>query len=147
MGLVTTSRKPSPRTRSFSKDLARALRFRYFTRGKANLDLLYSLLQENEILIIVKERKGNPSRIDIVDIEGNLLALLLDRAILKRELKDTSYRGYKEGEIASELREKLSLPEGIVLQRGDSIIVVDGPEFKVRKIIRRSDYFRGQGRD
>ncbi|GBE55517.1 MAG TPA: hypothetical protein ENH28_01420 [Euryarchaeota archaeon] len=144
MGLVTTSRKPSQRTRSFSRELARALEFTYFTRGKANLVYIYSLLQNNKILVVVKEKRGNPSRIDIVDMEDNLLALVLEGVILKREHKNTNYTGDEEADIASELRERLSVPECKIFQRDNSILLQGGPEFRVRKIIRRSNYFRGQ---
>ncbi len=71
MILITTSRKPGRRTRSFCKDLQRALPFsKYVNRGKGNVadmvDLAYR--QGFSRLLIVGETKGNPSIIRSIEV-------------------------------------------------------------------------------
>ncbi|NOZ58990.1 MAG: hypothetical protein GXO66_05380 [Euryarchaeota archaeon] len=134
MILVTTSRKPSPRTRTFSRDFAKALNAEYFTRGKANLERVFSLLQdEGDRLVMIKERRGNPSLIEVYLRGRRILALKLARAMLNREI--TRRYGYGEGELASQLARALGVEPSLVLQRGDSLMLRDGPEFKVEKVI------------
>jgi len=140
MHLLTTSRKPSQRTRSFCKDLARALEIEYFNRGKANLEYLLSLA-EGGALVMVSERRGNPSRIDIVEGGGRALILLLESVSLKRELR-SGVKGYSHGVLGEMIERKLSQEEGKVLLKGNSVLVPGGPEFKVKKVIRRDDYFK-----
>ncbi|NOZ82239.1 MAG: hypothetical protein GXN98_00230 [Euryarchaeota archaeon] len=128
MTLVTTSRKPSPRTRTFSRDLARAIGGRYLTRGKANLEHVFSL---DERVVIVKERRGNPSLIEVYVNGERRFALKLRRAMLCRELKH-SY-GYGEGELAARAQRWLG---GMVRQRGNSLLFgMAGPEVGVEKVI------------
>ncbi len=144
MILVTTSRKPSPRTRSFSRDVARALGASYFTRGKANLETVFSMVpEEDDRLVMIKERRGNPSLIEIYHRGERVLALKLRRAILARELR---YRyGYSpKGELAQKITRALGVEEGIVVQRGNSIMLRDGPEFSVEKVIEGAP---GRGKD
>jgi U3 small nucleolar ribonucleoprotein protein IMP4 len=64
--LLTTSRKPSRRTRSLAKALARFMNWRYINRGKLSLEELYEMC-ENENLALIKEVKGNPAILEIVD--------------------------------------------------------------------------------
>ncbi len=76
--LITTSRKPSQRTRSFCKSLVTVLNSSYINRGKMSIrDILIksSELGFNKIAII-SEMKGNPSRIDFQDAEGELILSL-----------------------------------------------------------------------
>ncbi len=142
MILVTTSRKPSPRTRSFSRDFARALGAEYLTRGKANLEQVFSLVPEDGVLVMIKERRGNPSLIEVYRGGERVLALKLARAMLIRELR---YRhGYGRGELASQLARALGADPSLVLQRGDSLMLRDGPEFRVEKVISREV---GKGED
>jgi U3 small nucleolar ribonucleoprotein protein IMP4 len=71
--LITTSRKPSQRTRSFCKDLNRVIDSEYVNRGKMSLRNV--LLKSSELgstkTAVVSEVKGNPSRIDFYNENGN----------------------------------------------------------------------------
>lgn len=66
--LLTTSRKPSQRTRSFSQKLARAMGWRYVNRGKMSLREV--LIESRGPVAVVFERHGNPSRITFLDEKG-----------------------------------------------------------------------------
>jgi len=66
IGILTTSRKPSRRTRSLAKALSRFMNWRYVTRGKLSLEELYSMLGKNEYLAIIEEVKGNPAILKII---------------------------------------------------------------------------------
>jgi U3 small nucleolar ribonucleoprotein protein IMP4 len=63
--LISTSRKPSQKTRKFCKNLARATGSTSVNRGKMNMrELLLKALEVDEFnLAIVNEIKGNPSKI------------------------------------------------------------------------------------
>ena len=64
--IITSSREPSRRTRSFIKDLVKAIpNSLRFNRGKATLDDLASIARRNEAhaVMIILEKKGNPSAI------------------------------------------------------------------------------------
>ncbi len=135
MTVVTTSRKPSPRTRTFSRDLARAIGGVYFTRGKANLQEVFSL---DEKVVMVKERRGNPSLIEVYVDGRRRFALKLRRALLCRELRYT--HGYAPGELAAQVERWLG---GRVRQRGSSLLFgSSGPEVGVEKAMC---YDEGQG--
>jgi U3 small nucleolar ribonucleoprotein protein IMP4 len=76
--LITTSRKPSQRTRSFCKSLVRVLDSSYINRGKMSLRdvLIKSSELELDKIALVSEMKGNPSKIDFHDEEGELILSL-----------------------------------------------------------------------
>ncbi len=80
--LLTTSREPSRRTRSFLNDLVASLphSIRY-TRGKATLEDLYLLAKRKGAygVVIVFQKKANPSALSYysVDAEGLLKKYLL----------------------------------------------------------------------
>jgi rRNA maturation protein Rpf1 len=144
MILVTTSRKPSPRTRSFSRDIAKALRASYLTRGKANLEQVFALVPgEEDRLVMIKERRGNPSLIEVYHRGERVIALKLSRAMLTREIK-RRYGYSAKGELARKLSRALGVEEGIVMQRGTSLMLRDGPEFNVEKVIEGA---QGRGED
>lgn len=68
---ITTSRKPGRRTRSLARDLERILPHSFYrTRGKSNLDSLVEHARSKGYrrIIILKEYKGNPGRIDFIDV-------------------------------------------------------------------------------
>ena len=77
--LISTSRKPSQKTRKFCKNLARATGSTSVNRGKMNMrELLLKALEIEEFnLAIVNEIKGNPSRISFYSNKGELLLTLL----------------------------------------------------------------------
>jgi U3 small nucleolar ribonucleoprotein protein IMP4 len=76
--LITTSRKPSQRTRTFARSLERVLNAKYINRGKMSLrDVLIKSSQLNfNRIIIISEMKGNPSRIEILNSNGDSLISL-----------------------------------------------------------------------
>ncbi len=71
--LISTSRKPSQKTRKFCKNLSHTLNYNYTNRGKSSIhDLLVKCKQLDENgLILVYEIKGNPSKITFLDNIGN----------------------------------------------------------------------------
>lgn len=76
--LITTSRKPSQRTRSFARSMDRVLNSKYINRGKMSMrdvHLKSSSLGYSKTAVI-SEVKGNPSRIEIYDLEGESLISL-----------------------------------------------------------------------
>lgn len=77
--LISTSRKPSQKTRKFCKNLSHATGFPSVNRGKMSMrDLLLKTLELNECnLAIVNEIKGNPSRISFYSNDGEMLLSLL----------------------------------------------------------------------
>ncbi len=75
--LITTSHKPSQRTRSFAKDLSSIIPYSIVsTRGKKTLDELAieSHRYKCKYFLVIGEKKGNPSliRIYMVDYTGKL---------------------------------------------------------------------------
>lgn len=77
--LISTSRKPSQKTRKFCKNLAHSTGSTSVNRGKMNMrELLLRALDEDEInLAIVNEIKGNPSRITFYSNKGEVLITVL----------------------------------------------------------------------
>ncbi len=70
--ILTTSRDPSRRTRSFAKVLARFMNWRYVQRGKMSLEDLFENLTEN--LVMITEIKANPAFLRIYDKSGKEIA-------------------------------------------------------------------------
>lgn len=81
---ITTSRKPSGRTRSFCQSLSHALNATYINRGKMSFrDVLIKASESGfKKVAIVSQIKGNPSRIEIYDTNGSLLLFLKITAAL-----------------------------------------------------------------
>ena len=78
--LISTSRKPSQKTRTFCKNFSHAFGFDYTNRGKSSLrDLLIKAKQlGHDSLVLVYQIKGNPSKLTFYDLEANeKLALLV----------------------------------------------------------------------
>lgn len=71
--LITTSRKPSPRTRSFCRDLERVLHnFVYENRGKMNFEQVVERARERgERLVMVLEHMGNPGKLVFFDVSSD----------------------------------------------------------------------------
>jgi len=70
--LITTSHRPSQRTRSFAKDLASVIPFSArVTRGKSTIDDLVMEAYRNNLpyIVIIGEKQGNPSRLDIYRVD------------------------------------------------------------------------------
>lgn len=77
--LISTSRKPSQKTRKFCKTLARTTDSTSVNRGKMNMrELLLKALELDEINVaVVNEIKGNPSKITFYSNRGEVLLVLL----------------------------------------------------------------------
>ncbi len=69
--LITTSRKPSRRSRTLGRDLARVIRGKYVTRGKGSLDELvsFSRRQGHTRVIFVYDIHGNPGKLEGLVVE------------------------------------------------------------------------------
>ena len=76
--LITTSRKPSGRTRSFCQDLGHVLNAKYVNRGKMSFrDVLIKATSLGfQEIAIVSQIKGNPSKIEIYNENSELLLFL-----------------------------------------------------------------------
>ncbi|WP_321421077.1 Brix domain-containing protein [uncultured Methanobacterium sp.] len=76
--LITTSRKPSQRTRTFCRGLERVLKARCVNRGKMSLRDVFLKAKEMETdrVAVVFERNGNPNRMDFYQ-DGELFISLL----------------------------------------------------------------------
>ncbi len=92
---------------------------------------------------MIKERRGNPSLIEIYHRGERVLALKLSRAMLTREIKHR-YGYSARGELARKLSSALGVEAGVVMQRGTSLMLRDGPEFNVEKVIEGA---QGRGQD
>lgn len=134
--LITTSRKPSQRTRSFCKSLIRVLNSRYINRGKMSLRdvLIKSSEMGFDKTAVVSQMKGNPSRIDFHKEDGELI-LSLDITVgldnnsgskTRVNLKDLKF--YSELEEMEGLRDILNIPS-----------LSKGSEFKNLMLIKGSD--------
>ena len=53
--IITTARKPTPKTRTFCRNLSRFAGWEYITRGKSGLSIF-----ENEPYVVVGDHRGNP---------------------------------------------------------------------------------------
>lgn len=126
MIFITTSRKPSRRTRSFCKELQRSLPDGlYYTRGKAPMQ---EILQ-NKKTIYVTEKKGNPEKMEIY-IEGKFsFSIPLKGVTLRKEMKDCPL--VSGSELTDKLSGILGIDRGLVKQHEDFIIFKNGPGFKI----------------
>ncbi len=93
--LITTSRRPSPRTRSFIKDLVSLIPGAMkINRGHLTMEelTLLALSKGCDRLVVVGERKGNPSIIRIYDLQRggvhkNIVSVKVLGVALSREIK------------------------------------------------------------
>ena len=85
--LISTSRKPSQKTRKFCKNLARVTGSTSVNRGKMNMrELLLKALELEEVnLAVVNEIKGNPSKITFYSNKGEVLLVILISVVLESE--------------------------------------------------------------
>lgn len=68
--IITTSRKPSQITRRFAQFIRHYFGAYYINRGKMSFSKVILKAKENEntLLLILNETKGNPSSIDVYDV-------------------------------------------------------------------------------
>ena len=148
--LITTSRRPTRRVRSFCKELAKALPSTvYVNRGKMSLDevLLESLGRGADYALIVNVRKGNPGRLDLYHAESRrrVLSAVCLGVKLAREMGASASRIDRgvvvvEGEgdlevLGKALSEALRLP--MVRGRGRDELVEEGFRSAIRLSPRR----------
>ncbi len=102
--LISTSRKPSQKTRKFCKNFAHSTDSTSVNRGKMNMrDLLLKALAEDEInLAVVNEIKGNPSKITFYSNKGDILLTILISVTTTNERLNISPSQLK---IVSEVQE------------------------------------------
>ncbi len=103
--LLTTSLRPSQRTRTFCNDLAACCAaFSTFTRGKTSLAYLfeYARFKNSSKLWIVHSRFGGPSLIECYEVGGTnpLASLLIKRVQLLRELTVKSPKSTRHRPLA-----------------------------------------------
>lgn len=80
---ITTSRKPSAKTRTFCQYLSRALNADYTNRGKMSFRDVLIKASGFKHIAVVSQVKGNPSRIEFYNSDGEiLLTLYISEAIL-----------------------------------------------------------------
>ncbi len=142
MILITTSRKPSRRTRSFCKDLQYSIKNSiYLTRGKASLEELLEILEEKDRLIHISEIKANPSRMVIMDKDGYIYIIIYISGVkLIRENKNFKYEGIKDEliyELENILNEKLD-----AVRNDNRIIFKTGLEIRIRKVDKTKRYMQ-----
>ncbi len=88
MIVITTSRDPSQRTRSFCKVISRFMNWRYVQRGKTGIGELF---EEHPDLIIVREIKGNPAFMDFFKNGKKISTWRINVGVIKKEKMDDSY--------------------------------------------------------
>ncbi|MBP2172277.1 rRNA maturation protein [Methanococcus voltae] len=81
--IITTSRKPSQRTRSLANDLSRVFNIKTVNRGKTSAS---ELLEKYKNLIVIEELKGNPNKLKIYDVENNKVFSVIMAVKLQREI-------------------------------------------------------------
>jgi len=115
--LITTSRKPSPRTRSFAGSLERVFNSKYINRGKMSMrDVLLKLRASDHTKVaVISEMKGNPSRIEFFNLEGDSILIMditVSNPMGSGRVKKKSYGS--DGNWTSQISEGLDqLPERI----------------------------------
>ena len=116
--LISTSRKPSQKTRKFCKTLAHATGFISVNRGKMNMrELLLKALELKEVnLAVVNEIKGNPSKITFYSNKGDELLSILISVVMETEKLNIAPGNLK---IVSEVEELDKLSEILSFEKVD----------------------------
>jgi U3 small nucleolar ribonucleoprotein protein IMP4 len=144
--ILTTSRKPSRKTRSLAKALSRFMNWRYVQRGKMSFREF-----ENEELWVISELKGNPAFLSFYRNGKKLLELSISVSNIKKAevgRGEVVYFGEKYnffGALPAELLEKFDkrpyFPKKIVENENELCFCLgDELIFKVRILgIKRFD--------
>ena len=135
--LISTSRKPSQKTRKFCKTLARSTDSTSVNRGKMNMrELLLKALELDEFnLAIVNELKGNPSKITFYSNKGEVLLVILVSASIENEtlnIAPSQLKIVSEVERLNVLSEILDIE--LVDEVGDNCILISSSDDLVAKI-------------
>lgn len=130
--IITTSREPSRRARSFVNDLVRVIpESLKFNRGKATYKDLALLVKRHNSrgVLMVMERKGNPSVLAYLTPEGTQASLKTRYMILIRSLK--LLREIPEAQIpfnvAGLLVDAGKIPQGLPHDVCDALIEIFNP--------------------
>jgi U3 small nucleolar ribonucleoprotein protein IMP4 len=135
--LISTSRKPSQKTRKFCKNLARVTDSTSVNRGKMNMrELLLKALEVDEYnLAVVNEIKGNPSRISFFTNKGELIITILIGVTLDTEKTNIAPSQLK---IVSEVKQLNVLSEildlDLVDKAEDNYILISESDDSVARI-------------
>ena len=135
--LISTSRKPSQKTRKFCKNLARTTDSTSVNRGKMNMrELLLKALELDEFnLAIVNEIKGNPSKITFYSNKGEVLLVILVSASIENETLNIAPSKLK---IVSEVERLNVLSEILDIELADeaqdNYILISSDDDSVAKI-------------
>ena len=135
--LISTSRKPSQKTRKFCKNLAHATGSCSVNRGKMNMrELLLKALEVDEFnLAIVNEIKGNPSKITFYSNKGEVLLIILIGATLdndKMNIAPSQLKIVSEVKKLNVLKDILDLD--LVDKAEDNYILVSKSDDSVARI-------------
>ncbi|HIP74234.1 MAG TPA: hypothetical protein EYH14_01115 [Euryarchaeota archaeon] len=152
MILITTSRKPSRRTRRFCRELEAVLPLsRYVNRGKAPLRLISERARADGYyrVLIVGETKGNPSIIRVLDLRTNpfrwMGQLYISEVFLLLDVKTRPQRVDEddlvvdagEWRVLEDIFDVYDGEEGVVLREREGTVcfLLDGqevgPRFKI----------------
>lgn len=130
--IITTSREPSRRTRSFVNDLVRVVPNSFkFNRGKATYKDLALLVKRRNSrgVLIVMERKGNPSALAYLTPEGIQTSLKRRYVILISSLK--LLREIPESQtpfnVSGLLLNVSKIPQGLPRDVCDALIEIFNP--------------------
>ncbi|MCS3900665.1 rRNA maturation protein [Methanococcus voltae] len=87
--IITTSRKPSQRTRSLANDLSKVFNIKTVNRGKTSAS---ELIEKYKNFVVIEELKGNPNKLKIYDVENNkvlsvIMAIKLQREIISEKVE------------------------------------------------------------
>lgn len=136
--ILTTSRKPSKKTRSFAKALSKFLNWKYVQRGKMSLKEF-----ENERLFVISEFNGNPALLSLYEQGKKILEVSFSVSNIKKaeiEKGEVVYFGEKYNffnAISAELLEKFDKKPHFnkkILEKGDELFFFVGeePVFKIK---------------
>lgn len=147
--ILTTSRKPSRKTRSFAKALAKFLNWKYVQRGKAS----FKEFEKDEFWMI-SELKGNPAFLNFYEKGEKVLEISISVSNVKKaeiEWGEVVYFGEKfnffntlPASLLEKFNKKPYFPKKIV-ERGNELFFFIGEEliFKIRIFnVRRFDQNR-----
>ncbi|BAN90376.1 Brix domain-containing protein [Aeropyrum camini] len=124
--LVTTSRRPSPRVRSFVKDISATIpgAFR-FTRGHYSMEELAreAVIRGADRVVVVGERRGNPGIMRVYSVEGpgkpeNIVSFIVKGVSLSRERR----RGLPQLR-GDEVLVAMPLDTGVASEFADAFII------------------------
>jgi len=110
--VISTSRKPSQRTRSLCKELQIILPSAlYIQRGKSNFEELLKNSEQVEarLLLLIGERDGNPGRLDLYSVEkaeDSVLSFEIAGVRLAREYESHVRSRTKTLDFASDSHEE-----------------------------------------